>query len=372
LSVRFVGERHTGQIMPNTEAGVAELAARTKNTNVRVEKRSKKPAVQIQKWNAQVKTSEDGITLLLDDVGAPVLPGDESLSPYYQAASFVNEAFNAEASERVERGAALLAKASEMARTNKAVSPQVILDAFVAAQAAQAPGYVRSPGDTIVDNAGAGALRRLYPAADALLKGVITAPITKIAALTQEYISANATKNANRALPNPMTRFSIGFNADSGVAEIPIHDKSLPYQENGRPRFEFAKVDGDPVNADNVHLFLTSRSVIDGIANWDSVCISSMGISMPVKADLLIIERPVGGSVGLDDFFDGADGFFGAPAAAAPAAAAPAAGASAPASASAAAAPAAAPAAAALAGMDADDLGDLLNDLSGTPVAGRG
>jgi hypothetical protein len=351
LVVRFTGERHTGQIMPNTDAGVAELAARV-NAKVRVEKRTKKVAVQVQKWTTQVKTAEDGISLLYGEDGLPVLPGDESLSPYYQAASLVNEAFSAEATERVERGAALLAKANELVRGNKGVTPGAILDAFIASQP---PGYVRAPGDVIVDNAGVQALRRVFPAVDTLIKGAITAPITKIASLTQEFIGASAKQNANKPLPNPMTRFAVNFDKDTGVAEIPIHDKGLPYTENGRPRFEFAKVDGEPVNADNVHLFLLSRSTIDGIANWDSVCISSMGVSMPVKADLLIIERPVDNSVGLDDFFgDDAGGSQPAAAAAAPARTG-------------------APPATAAAGAAgaADDYGDLLDDLTGG-VAGRG
>jgi hypothetical protein len=311
LIVRINGERHTGQIMPATDAGVAELAARVKNPNSKVEKRSKKPAVQIQKWAAQVKTAEDGVTVISDADGRPVLPGDDLLSPYYAVASLVNEAFTAEAKARVNRGLALLAKAEAMKRADKSVTADAVAEAFAGINGPRRPGDMLLATDTSV------ALRKLFQGdVEIMTKGATVAPLTKIAHLVQENICSQASKNAGMPLPNPMARIVMNFDATTGVAEMSFFDKDAPFMVEGKQKYEVGKVDGEPVNGDNIHKFIVSRCILDGIVNLDSVCLSSLGISMPVKAEALVVSKPSSREVGFDDIYDD-DAVYGGAAAAA-------------------------------------------------------
>jgi hypothetical protein len=307
LIVRINSERHTGTIMPSTDEGLADMAMRVKNPKFALKKRDKKPSIQIQKWAAQVKTDEDGISLTYDEDGQPILPDDGLLSPYYQVALLVGEAFAAEAKERVDRGLALLAKATLMKRTDKAATAQAVLDAFAAEQGA------RRPGDLIVSSETVASLRKLFvnpKDLDLLTKGATVTSNVKIANLIQEYIGNQAVKNAGKPLPNPMTRIAMNFDQTTGIAQMAFFDKDQPFTEDGRQKYDTGKVDGDPINADNIHKFIVSRSTLDGIVNMDSVCFSNMGISMPVKAEVLVVAKPSGGSVGFDDVYDD-DGYGG-------------------------------------------------------------
>jgi hypothetical protein len=300
LVVRFNGERHTGQIMPITDKDVAELTAKSKNPNMRFQKRDKKPAVQIQKWSVQVKTAEDGITILTGDDGRPQLPGDDKLSSYFAVAALVGEAFRAEADERVRRGDALYKKALDLKKKDKALGPQAVLEAFAVENGP------RRPGDMILSPDNVTGLRKLFPdprASEALIKGA-TISVVKIANLVQEYISDKAPRNKGAPLPNPMTRITLNFDGITGAAQLAVFDKGLPFTEAGRQRYDTGKVDGLPVNANSIHKFILPRSTLDGIANMDSICFSQMGISMPVKAEVLVVAQPSGREITLDDVYD--------------------------------------------------------------------
>lgn len=297
------GEKHTGQIMPITDAAVAELTAKNKNAKFgNIEKRPGKPAVAIQKWSVQVKTASDGLTIPTGADGKPILPGDDKLSAYYQVASLVNEAFMAEARERIDRGSDLVAKAKEMFKANKDVKADAVLAAF----AASLPTG-RRPGDTILSSEQVTDLRRmLKDEANGLLRDVIVAGNTRVVSLTQEFISDKAKANAGKPMPNPITRLNINFNKETGIAETSIFDKSKPYSEGGKTRYEAAKVDGVPVNAENVHRFIVSGSIIEGIAKID-LCFSNMGISLPTKIELPVVSPPVNKGLDEDDVFGDED-----------------------------------------------------------------
>lgn len=297
LVVRINGEKHVGQIMPNDAAEAAELAARTKNPNVKIAARTKKAAMQINQWNAVVKTEEDGITVCTDADGAPILPSDDKRSNYFAVASYVSEAFTSETRARVMRGEALVAKVAEM-KKDKSVTAQAIIDAF----------GPRSTGDIILSHENVMAIRRLFPSqkdTDSLTKGAIVTSIVKIASLIQEYVSNTSAKNANCPLPNPITRIAMDFD-DLGVAQVMFHDKKSSYIVDGKQKYEVGKVNGEPVNVNNVHLFMLSRSLVDGIVDLGSICFSSSGISMPVKLKVAVVEHPEMYGVGLDDVYDDA------------------------------------------------------------------
>ena len=288
--LRIKGECHIGQIMPASAAGVAELSAQNKNPNVKIEQRTRKPTITIQKWAAQVKTGEDGITPLTDADGQPMLPGDEMLSPYYMVASLLNEALAFEVKALIDCGTALLMKAAEMKRADKAVTAQAVEEAFVAANGP------RRPRDMILSSDSIGTIRKLFPSpkdTDLLTKTAIVNTNVKIVALVQEYISDQAKKNAGLQLPNPMTRITMEFDPAPNADPISFFDKSKPYlAEGGKQRYDIATIDGEAINNENVHLAITSRTIIDGIVNLDAVCFSNMGISIPPKIGVVVYEKP--------------------------------------------------------------------------------
>jgi len=291
LCVRTFNERISGNIMPATDAGVAELTGTSKYlTNI--EKRNRKPSIQIQKWACQVKTAEDGITLLKDDKGQPILPGDEQLSTYHKLADLVNEAFMFETKSRIDRGMKLMLKVADMKRANKAVTAQEIEDAFVSVEGP------RRPADMIITFDNKSNLCEIFPAekdSNLLLKDAIFHSDLKITSLVQKKIGSQSKKNPGRPLPNPITRITLAFDGRSGIsgnALTKFFDKDAPYTGDNKQRYEVGKVDGIPVDGDNVHQFVKSRSTVDCIVEMDSICLSNMGISMPVKAKLLVVASP--------------------------------------------------------------------------------
>jgi len=310
LVLRILKEGHTGQIMPCSDRELAALVSASKsNQKVQYKKRDKKPAIQIRKWDAAVKTLEDGVTLLTGEDGEPVLPGAQYLSPYFRVAALVGEAFQAEAGERVDRGRALVAavqaatrkaKPGEQAEARPATA-QAILGAF-----AEAHGPVR-PDLVFVAQADATTLRKLLPPKEAelVVKGVTLVASTHIAPLVQEYLSDKNEKNPGAPLPNPITRIALNFDADSGAPQrLAFFDKSKPFAgPGGRKAFEAGKVDGVPINAENVHKFVLPQCHVDGIVNADSICFSNMGISIPVKMEVAVIDPPAKRAVGLADVY---------------------------------------------------------------------
>jgi len=300
LFMRINGERHNGQIMPTTDKELAELmAASNKNHERSFKKRDKKPSVTIQKWSRQVKTDEDGVTICTDDDGKPILPSDDSLSDYFRASSLVNEAFQAEARERVDLGLELVAAVADMKKKNKAVTAAAVLEEFNKEKP-------RRAGDMILSSESVATIRRSFKSPDdikLLTGGAATVPTTKIANAVQEYISLQNKKNPGCALPNPMTRIAMNFDKDTGVAQMAFFDKSKPYNVNGRQKYEMGKVDGAPINADNIHKFVKSGSSVDGIVAMDSVCYSSLAISMPVKIEVAVVDPPVSFAIEYDDVY---------------------------------------------------------------------
>jgi hypothetical protein len=309
LAIRVSGERHIGQIMPKTDEGVAELLAtkKSKNSEVKIEKRTKKACAQFQKWAAEVKTEDDGVTIVRDGEGNLLLPGDDKLSPYYAAMALVNEAFTAEARTRLERGSALATSLTAAKKAEKTITAAAAFAAFVAEYGA------KTPGDTILSSEQVANIRKQYTSgADIALKGTITAPNTKIAEVTQTIISSTAKKNSGLELPNPMTRIAMNFDKDTGVAQMEFYDKSKPYDAEGKTRYEAATVEEDgavvPINENNIHKFVTSYCKIDGVVNAEGVCFSNMGISMPISGHVFVVEPMTRNKVGADDVYsDGED-----------------------------------------------------------------
>lgn len=279
LNIIIRDEVHSGQIMPNTPEEVVEL--KSKFPEARIELRTMKPSIQFQKWSKQVPTQEDRISPVIDESGNPVVPDDEYLSNYYQVAQYIDEIFKNEMRERVERGTFLMVWLSQ----HKTAS---------AKEAREAVGHVNEC-DTIIRDDDANTIRERYPdKANDLMKGVLTASSTKIGTIIQERISDKAPKNKGAKLPNPMTRITIPFDNKTNQPQmVTILDKTKPFKCQGKKGFENATYKGVPINSNNIHWFIPSRSIIDGVISMDSVCFSQLGISLPVKASMIVVQQPI-------------------------------------------------------------------------------
>lgn len=302
LVLRFNGEKHTGQIMPLSDSGLAELTANKKSaSSVTFEKRTKGVCMAVQKWNVQVKTSPDGLTILNDEEGNPILPDDKYLSAYFIVASLVNEAFNYEAKLLLEDGSKFVAKISELKRADRALTAQSTLDKFTSSHGA------RKNGSMILTTEGVSTLRKLFTNqkdVDILTKGSIISTSGKVVNLIQTNIGEQAKANVGALMPNPMTRVSLSFDPITYAAQMLFYDKSAPILDEGKKKYEAGAVNGEPVNGENIHKFLLSRSLVDGILRMDSVCFSNMGISIPSKADVVVVLQPPVSARSLDDVYE--------------------------------------------------------------------
>lgn len=278
LIVIIRDEVHSGQIKPTTQEDLAEL--RLKNPEAKLELRTMKPSLQFQKWTKQVQTQEDKITPLIDDQGNYIYPDDSYLSNYYQVAYYLDEIFKYEMRLRVNRGMELMMAATK----NKTFNVKDIKDNV---------GHVNDC-DTIITDDNANNLReRLGDKYTDFMKGVLIVSSNKVGTIIQERISEKAIKNKGAKLPNPMTRITIPFELKPGPTNVTILDKSKQFTCNGKRGYKPATYKDEPVNANNIHWFIPSRSIIDGIVSMDSVCFSQLGISLPVKITLLIVQQPI-------------------------------------------------------------------------------
>jgi hypothetical protein len=282
LIVNIRNEIHSGQIMPSLPEDVVELKA--KFPEARIELRTMKPSLQFQKWSKQVPTQEDRISPVFDENGIQIVPGDEYLSIYYQLASYIDEIFKYEMKQRTERATFMMVYLSQ----NKTASVKEIKEAV---------GHINEC-DTIMRDDDANTIRDKYPDKYVeLMKGILTVSSTKVGTIIQERISDKAPKNKGAKLPNPMTRITMPFDlkpAKPGMSpSITVLDKSKPFKINGRKGYENATYEGKIIDLNNVHAFIPSRSIIDGIINMDSVCFSQLGISLPVKASMIVVQQPI-------------------------------------------------------------------------------
>lgn len=282
LTVSIRNEVHSGQIMPSLPEDVVELKA--KFPEARIELRTMKPSLQFQKWSKQVPTQDDRITPVVNENGEQVVPDDEYLSTYYQLAHDIDDIFKYEMRQRTERGTLMTVYLNQA----KEINVKEIHDKI---------GHI-TDCDTIIRDDDANNIRDKYSDKfSELMKGVLTVSSTKIGTIIQERISDKAVKNKGVKLPNPMTRITMPFDnkpLKPGMAPpITVLDKTKPFKLNGRKGYDNATFNGKPVDLNNVHAFIPSRSVIDGIINMDSVCFSQLGISLPVKASLIVVQQPI-------------------------------------------------------------------------------
>jgi hypothetical protein len=253
LNLRFKKERHVGQILPLSEADAAP-AGPVARGGAGDKPRTRDPArtcsLGIQKYNVSVQMNERG-----EMVGAP--PPASARSVYFRAIEYVDTFFQAEM-ERLMSEGKIVTRASR----------------------------TRAPDAMLVGN-------------------------SQVVRLYQDTVSHSATTNAGMLLVNPITRVTIKFDEATGLPRrgTEYYDFERQYPNPKDPtRFlcEELRFDGEPLCAKNVHN-IRGGSEISGIANLGAMCVSNMGISVPVALDCLYLKlaRPEGYSMG--DIFDDDD-----------------------------------------------------------------
>ena len=284
-------EVHTGRIEPNSDQAVAEVNSGIADPKFHVKKRPGAPGLKVMLYADRVKTEADGYTLLTDEQGKPILPADDKRSPLYMTVALVGEAFAAECGVRIARGQAIVeAAVASTSDPRTGIVKYTRRDGVTAAAVAQsnpAKGAFMSPDQLAI-------LQKAYPSkgnADVALMttGAIVNNL-KISPTVREVFGGTSA-NKGQSRPNPVVDINLKHN-EAGIFNNKIYDmKSLSYV-GGRPSYEELKVGGVPVNADNIHLAIESRSEVDGIAKMDSVCFSQVCISMPREAIMLFVKRP--------------------------------------------------------------------------------
>jgi len=286
LNVIVMNELHIGQIQPVTAEDVADI--KNKNPESRVSQRTMKPCIQVQRWSTVVPTVEDRITPIYED-NKQVLPDEKFRSKYFQFAEYMDEIFRTEIEERSNRSLDLM-----LNQINSKGKGKGSIDTIDTVKQIRINIGHLNDGDTIIQESDYIKLKEKFPNTFAeLTKGFIQVSSTKVFHIIQEFISPKAIKNNGAKLPNPLTRITIPFDLVNNNATAVILDKSMPTIVGNKKVFDIAKVDDEVVNALNVHKFILSRSKFDGIICMDSICLSSLGISIPTKFSTLIVMPPI-------------------------------------------------------------------------------
>ena len=299
LKLRVRDECHSGMIMPNTEAGLAELTAAAKNPKFAFSMRTYKPTLQIKKWSVPVQTGPDGFELLHDADGQPILPGDDTLSVYYQVAEHVSDAFVKEMEERINRGHTMVAKLVEV---KNRPAPKATAAEYIAAWGAHPPNSV-----IIADTDINGRLKGLIT--PDRMPGLLQVAMVQVWPLVQTVVGPESKRKADigKTLANPVTRPGLSFDLTTGAAITAFYDKSAPYIVDGKQKYEAGKVGDAPVTNDNVHKFVISGVRFDGVIDMSTVCFSKAGASMPTKSIILVVAPRASTKLDLDDLYGDED-----------------------------------------------------------------
>lgn len=275
----------SGQIMPTTSEGLAELQAQKGPQALGLELRgTRKPCTLFRLYGNELLQTEkdDSFTYRRDAEGNELTPDPASRQLVVRLAIHLNTAFLFEAGGRVLAG-------QLWSRKCKTKTGEELISVVGAEVEEEYPGFdfQNRPGELIALGA---EITAWPPAAKALAKGAIVAPSTKIVELVQHTIRAG--KDAGKTLLNPIMRVTLPFDDTTGKAKIPFHDADKPFRNSGGGvDFEPLLVDGAPVDVDNVHKAVVSGSSITGILDA-AVCCSNMGISIPASLLHCLIKRP--------------------------------------------------------------------------------
>jgi len=238
VALKFADEIHSKMIMPIDDDEIAAMQSRFK---YELKKRDPNmaPSLDVLKYRVQVGTEDDGITIKTNEQGEEILPDPCHISPYFAAIELYNEAFQGEIELQKKMGKII----NQSQRTKLKGS----------------------------------------------LKGILVVNNTNVINMYQRYISASAPKNAGAELPNPIARMTMPLNGEN--FKTAFYDRTKLFFVEKKKRFEKATVDEKPIDAHNLHNWITAKSIHNGVVRLDSVCFSNMGASIPARLDTLVSER---------------------------------------------------------------------------------
>ncbi len=230
LRVQFINEKHVGRIDPLDEAEVHRLNQTLSDKQAPFKKRDRKPQLSIQKYAAYIRTDKEG---------KPEEPLPEELrSNYFKVIEYLNEFFSDEIKRRLDE--------------NK-------IGLF---------DVKRTP----------------YP------PGFIIAKNTKIVSMIQTHCTPDQNDPTKvMALVNPICRISMSFDKNNQPRKAQFFDGTKAGVNSPYGPLLF---DGCPVTANNIHT-LAPRSIVSGIVDLGSVCLSNMGISLLAELELVAVKPPV-------------------------------------------------------------------------------
>ena len=246
LMVRFIHEKHVGQIAPFDDAEVARINAERGDKYGMIKKRDRHPTINIQQYPTKVD---------IDDQGRAKGDLPDQISEYYKVIAFIDEFFYTEMSRRIDNGSIIL-------RDSR---------------------------------------RKEYP------PNAIVVPSTKIVPMMQTSVSTEAKLNPGTELANPICRINMKFDKDTGLPAkmVNFYDFNKRYTDKkGGTCFEPLILGDGPVTIHNVHM-IGAHSMVSGIANLNVVCSSNMGLSIPTAIEVLIVKLPSTDKVSVADVFRG-------------------------------------------------------------------
>lgn len=261
LRVKVKDCKSFASITPLLQADVNEVNERMSNKGWEPKScRDMKPAVTMQMYqdpNHQPKTvSEDSPEPVMVD-GKPVLPPADKRHPLVYIMSCLNKYF--------------------LVTVGKKIAEKEI-------------GEIPMPGDP------------------PLAPNAIQCKSVKRFAILQDRVKKG--KNAGKLLANPLVRVDIGIPNTTDATQGPkkgitYYDKKKPYLHNGETRYEIlVDENGSTINAGNVHKLITAGSTIEGVVSLDSICFSSLGISIGKEFSLAVVDTAeYGASLTQDDYF---------------------------------------------------------------------
>lgn len=242
LILRFLKEVHSGNIEPVDEAEVARINA-TRSED-KIKRRERAPALCFRKYKKDKNSPTSK-----EDLESP-----DNVSKFYLVMEYLDSFFKEEIKRRV-------------------ISEEIFCE----------NGFYEPPK---------GPLDKVTFITDG-----------KIASLLQKSVSNDSKKNPGSVLSNPMTRISIRFNNPETQTTFfngrdPFRDK-----KTGKKDFGPLLIEGEPVTDRNIHM-LKPRSVVSGIVRMTDVCFSNLGISIPSRVKVVIVEPPDKKETRATDVFD--------------------------------------------------------------------
>jgi hypothetical protein len=235
-AVRFIGEINGTSIMPRDEKELLELKKKNPNSKIEMKVRTMNAGIQVKKYKSKVEKADDGISIKLDKEGKPILPPDSDKSDLYESFFWYYKAFVDEV------------------KYQKSIS-KIVTDE----NKDGAP-----PGHILVSN----------PSVSQALQVTVKKGI-----------------KAGKVRGNPYIIISFKFNANDPSKGTQILDKRKQITINGKKDFEKAKLEnGESINDNNIHKWMTFGCMVDGIVDISSISISNMGISIPAKLDICVSQ----------------------------------------------------------------------------------